>query len=347
MGSTRSVKRFLVILNLSAFIGWATAATVSSLRNQQDFDKLEHHMMSLEVQLLYDDKFLQSDVKLSNAVDQYLSALLKAAQLRFLDMANPVIELTLTETTHVNDDFVIRYGKGDFKGMVNYYYSVQYMKDGALGYGVSFDKADIVLFVTGHPVEPPTLRQHGSWIGVPTIGGACTKDKFGLIYDNGASFSGAADMSQQIAFLLGAAGPRRSDGSLLSQPGGGSYYYGLNEDDKNAIRRYYKRNHETENCCWKDRPRPMIPKYPADFLLQRSVDICRETFGPSYHECPKFCLCCPDRKWAKHGMYYMENSAHSSGSKSFPIERTSLGWSQLQASGRPPNYCRMPCFMLP
>ncbi|XP_040078666.1 uncharacterized protein LOC115328081 [Ixodes scapularis] len=288
MGSSRSVKSFvLLILNLSAFIAWVTAATVSSLRNQNEFDKLERPMMSLGVQIVYDDAFLRSDVKLLAGVKQYLSALLNAAELRFADMINPVIELILTQTTHVDDDFIFRYARGDFYGMVNYYQSVQFMKDGALGYEVSFGEADLVLFVTGQSVEPPTLRPHGSWIGVPTIGGVCTKDKFGLLYDDGVSFSGATDMAQQIAFLLGAVGPRISDGSLLSQPGGGSYHYGLSDEGKKAIFEHYKRKHKTENGCWKDRPKPMIPKYPVDFLLERRVDICTETYGTPYKECPE------------------------------------------------------------
>uniref|UniRef100_A0A0K8RKN8 Putative metalloprotease n=1 Tax=Ixodes ricinus TaxID=34613 RepID=A0A0K8RKN8_IXORI len=194
MGSSRSVKSFLLILNLSVFIAWVTAATVSSLRNQEEFDKLEHHIMSLGVQIVYDDAFLRSNVQLSTRVNQYLLALLQAAELRFADIIDPVIELILTQTTHVNDDFLFRYLRGNFKDMVNYYQSVQFMKDGALGYEVSFGEADLVLSVTGQLVEPPTLRPYGSWIGVPTIGGVCTNDKFGLLYDDGVPFSGAADI---------------------------------------------------------------------------------------------------------------------------------------------------------
>uniref|UniRef100_A0A0K8RFD9 Putative metalloprotease n=1 Tax=Ixodes ricinus TaxID=34613 RepID=A0A0K8RFD9_IXORI len=312
MGSSRYVKSFLLILNLSAFTAWVTAATVSSLRNQEEFDKMEHHMMSLGVQIVYDDAFLRSNVQLSTRVNQYLLALLQAAELRFVDIINPVIELILTETTQVDNDFLFRYARGDFSGLVNYYQSVQFMKDGALGYEVSFGEADLVLFVTGQLVEPPTIRPYGSWIGVPKIGGVCTKDKFGLLYDDGVSFSGAADMAQQIAFLLGAVGPRVSDGSLLSQPGGGSYYYSLSEEGKKAILEHYKRKHKTKNGCWKDRPRPMIPKYPADFLLKRRVDICAETYGTSYQECPEVdgkritaqcrVLCCLDSSLKKEAL---------------------------------------------
>uniref|UniRef100_A0A6B0VB96 Putative secreted metalloprotease n=1 Tax=Ixodes ricinus TaxID=34613 RepID=A0A6B0VB96_IXORI len=286
MGSSRFVNSaFLVTLYLSAFIAWVTAATVSSLRNQKEFDTLEHHKMSLGVQILYDDMFLRSNVQLTTRVNQYLLALLNAAGLRFADMANPVIELTLTKTTKVLDDILVRCQRGALIDKVHYYHSLQFLKDGAPGFEVSFEEADIVLMITGQSVEPPTLLPHGSWIGRPTVGGVCTRDKIGLLHDDGVSFSGAVNMAQQIAFLLGAVEPLTSDGSLLSQPGGGSYYYGLNQKGKKAILEHYKKNHKTERGCWNDRPRPIVPKYPVDFLLERLVDICTATHGPPYHEC--------------------------------------------------------------
>ncbi|XP_029845011.3 uncharacterized protein LOC115328071, partial [Ixodes scapularis] len=258
------------------------AASVVDGRKPKDFDKLEHHKMLLGVQMLYDNTFVQSSVKLSESINQYLLALLQAAELRFANMMDPVIELVLTQTTRVNDEFLVL----DRSGEVDYYRSLQILKDGAPGYGIHFGDADIVLFVTGRIVEPAFLRADGSWIGMPKIGGVCTNGKFGLVYDNGNSFNGATDLAQQISLLLGAARPAEHDGSLLSQPGGGSRYYGLSEEGKTAILNHYKTHHKLSSCCWKDRPRPIKPKYPADFILDRRVDICNASYGPSYRECP-------------------------------------------------------------
>uniref|UniRef100_A0A0K8RDR6 Putative metalloprotease n=1 Tax=Ixodes ricinus TaxID=34613 RepID=A0A0K8RDR6_IXORI len=279
--SRKTQSHFLVILSLAEIIVCVKAATYVDGRAPQEFDKLEHHKMLLGVQMLYDDMFLQSRVKCLERTNLYLSALLNAAKLRFANMMDPVIDLVLTKITPVDDEFLFRDRFGD----VNYYRSVQYMKDGALGYEVSFEGADLVLFVTGRPVEPPVLRQDGSWIGTPTIGGVCTRDRFGLVHDNGKSFSGATDLAQQISFLLGAVRPVSPDGSLLSQAGGGSQYYGLSKEGKAAILNHYKRHHRSESCCWKDRPRPIKPKYPVDFLLDRRVDICEAAYGAPYKEC--------------------------------------------------------------
>ncbi|XP_040078624.1 uncharacterized protein LOC115328074, partial [Ixodes scapularis] len=258
------------------------AAGIVDGRRPQDFDKLEHHKMWLGVQMLYDDTFVQSSVKLSESTNQYLLALLQAAELRFANIMDPVIELVLTKTTRVDDKFLFL----DRSGEVNYYQSLQFLKDGAPGYGIHFGDADLVLFVTGRSVEPALLRPDGSWIGTPKIGGVCTGDKFGLVYDDGNSFSSATDLAQQISFLLGAERPAKHDGSLLSQAGGGSRYYGLSEEGKRAILEHYKKYHKLSSCCWKDRPRPIQPKYPADFMLDRNVDICEASYGTSYKEYP-------------------------------------------------------------
>ncbi|CAN8017224.1 unnamed protein product [Ixodes persulcatus] len=238
--------------------------------------------MLLGVQILYDDMFLQSRVKCSERTNQYLLALLNAAQLRFVNMKDPFIELVLTEISRVDDEFLVRDRFGD----VNYHRSLQFMKDGALGYEVSFEGADLVLFVTGRPVEPPVLRQDGSWIGTPTIGGVCTGDKFGLVYDDGKSFSAATDLAQQISFLFTWLVRTRTAANVaLGSSADGLGFRSVSLFSARSMMALYSRKSKSSNCCWKDRPRPMKPKYPADFLLDRRVDICEAAYGPSYREC--------------------------------------------------------------
>lgn len=104
----------------------------------------------------------------------------------------------------------------------------------------AYNNADVVIGVTQRPMSV-ALDWDAKWTGAPTVGGACTKHKVGVIEDNALTFSGAPELAVQLAILLGATPEQHIYGeSLLSSPRG--EYYGLSARSANQIRHHSHRS---------------------------------------------------------------------------------------------------------
>lgn len=147
------------------------------------------------------------------------------------------------------------------------------------------DEADMVFYVTLNSVDRKAENKT-EWSGFARRGEVC-KDKFGLISDNGKTFSGVDDMFAQATLLLGAsrdqADPENNcsatDFLLLSSVYGG-LYPNLSSCSTRDLLKFLSIKENRE--CLEEEPKSKVDArvmLPSDYHKHYNYDICTSRYS--------------------------------------------------------------------
>lgn len=261
----------------------ATACILVMFFNQQivhseSEDKIP---VNLGVVVIYDQAFLEHIIHTQKfqrqekkAPTDYFAALLKAAELRFYDVED--LRITLTLKNAYQRDIAVA-TDATYHNSVNGSATMEALKSELETYDTLYSDADIVIFVSGKEVIPEVTKDK-QWLGVAQRGQVCKdKDKVGLVSDDGKTFKAADDVAMQVALLLNASRDevdnecKITDYFLLS-----SIYGGFKSKFSNCSKREMTSfvTH-TEDQCWEDEVQDRFhAKLPAEYNKITGYDIC-------------------------------------------------------------------------
>lgn len=140
----------------------------------------------------------------------YFTALLAAVELRFRDMQNPIINISLVGITLLNDDRAsVVAAPALYEDTIDGTETMSKLQNELLlQHPKVSEEAHIVFLVTTKYIstkfEASKDTKYLSF-GLPKTGGVCDNGiNTGLVRDDGKTFKGVEDVAQQIAVLLGA-----------------------------------------------------------------------------------------------------------------------------------------------
>lgn len=237
--------------------------------------------VNLGVLFLYDQEFqeqiihahkFQQNIK-KNETD-YLAALLKGVELRFLDIDEIKLKLTLTHAQNRRQLAVPADPKYGENIAIDGEKTMEKLQLELNQSSSRYTDADIVVFVTGKQVI--TRVEGQQWLGVAQKAQVC-KNKVALVADNGKSFTGTDSLAMQVAILLNASRDKIdnpcnvSDSFLLS-----SIYGGLQSKfsvcSKQDMVSFLQNPDET---CWKNEVTDYYHgELPASYHNTTGYDIC-------------------------------------------------------------------------
>lgn len=235
--------------------------------------------VNLGVIIIYDQDFQHQIIhaqmfqkNMRKGEKDYLAALLKAAELRFLDVEE--IKLTLTLMNAWNRMELAEPASSQYHKALDGAKTMNRVQLEIKQNSRLYSEADIVVFVTGQEVI--TKAERAGWLGVAQRAQVC-QNKVALVSDNGKTFTGTDSLASQIALLLNASRDEidntcnKSDSFLLSSIYGGfkSNFSKCSKDDMVSFLR------ETDPSCWKEQ----VPDYyhgelPANYHNTTGYDIC-------------------------------------------------------------------------
>uniref|UniRef100_A0A0K8RE34 Putative metalloprotease n=1 Tax=Ixodes ricinus TaxID=34613 RepID=A0A0K8RE34_IXORI len=191
---------------------------------------------------------------------RYLTAFLRAVELRFSDMTDPTIKLILTDIVEMNaiQESKIYYDNYIIRNTIYGVWTRDYLREKENPF-----KGDtgIILIMTGFNL----------WRAFPLSGditnsadpnGACTRNNVALCEDDGLTFSGVGSAAQAVALLLGAnfdtnktpgdCSPYK--GYLLSSNTGVSTHYNLSPCGQEQMKKAIKKSEGQRRACLFNQP---------------------------------------------------------------------------------------------
>uniref|UniRef100_A0A0K8R985 Putative metalloprotease n=1 Tax=Ixodes ricinus TaxID=34613 RepID=A0A0K8R985_IXORI len=143
--------------------------------------------------IIYDQEYTTINPYSSTPEDfrAYLEVLVKAAELRFRDLENTKIILTVTRIEEHKGNETLPVIEVGSSGM-SYVESdktiqeLTKMRERRPSY---YSLCDVLLFITGHSVDTHLINDDGTWPGLPLKGRICEHESVAFIHDNGKTHS--------------------------------------------------------------------------------------------------------------------------------------------------------------
>lgn len=264
----------------------------------------------------------------------YFAALLGAVELTFRNMKTVTINISLVNSTLLNDDRALEVPvRGPFDDTIDGDKTMSNLHEEVSSkHPELYKEADVLLFVTTKYISTKFIVSDQKTMdlsfGVPKTGGVCQNgSNIGVVTDDGKTFKGVKDVAQQIAVLLGA--------SLNSTCSKGEEYYPpslfawksstIKNCSEEEIHEFLSKRKETPQC-WEDAPERVVISekiLPAVYNnitgydictagttgLWREVRQCKEGDGRPLHNRPCEVQCCEyNSRFARNGLaVYLPN----------------------------------------
>lgn len=216
----------------------------------------------------------------------YFAAFVGAVELAFRDMKNINIQISLVNSTLLNDDRardVLVAARG-YDDTINGTETMDKFRDEVSQHAQVNEKTHVLFLATVKYImtefySNKTGKKHYLYSGLPVKGGVCGKDSsIGLVTDDGKTFRGVQEVAQQIAILLGAS--IDNDCSKMNNGLPPSVFDGdkstMSNCSKEEITQFLSKKGESENCWTK--PVQKFSKVddvlPAQYNNNTGFDVC-------------------------------------------------------------------------
>uniref|UniRef100_A0A6B0V8E5 Putative secreted metalloprotease n=1 Tax=Ixodes ricinus TaxID=34613 RepID=A0A6B0V8E5_IXORI len=228
----------------------------------------------IAVCILYDHKYttINPYTSIPEAFQIYLKVLVKAAELRYRDLENTNVILSVTRIEEHKGEEILPVIEASPSGMPyvdsdKTILELTRMRERRPDY---YSSCDVLLLITGHSVDTHLTNADRTWPGLPLQGRICESESVAFIHDNGKTFSGVNSFAQQLAFLLNA--PLQTSAvyykSLMSHPDE-SFLYNVHLKGRAGMRTLLEKNIEVPGNnfgCWRDVPHALLYPLPYNYL---------------------------------------------------------------------------------
>lgn len=221
------------------------------------------------------------------SVREYFNAFVRAVDLRFREIKEVNVKLTLVNAAPLNFEQTERIAVvvKEYYQTINGSETMKRLSEEVKKRPGDYKDGDVIFYLTLKTVltEVGTNKE---WLGVAEKGGVCN-EKLGLVTDDGMTFSGVEEMFRQAALLLGASRDSTDEGNncsvsehhLLSSIYGGLHHNLSSCSTRDLIAFLGKK---LNLDCLEDEPQPFEPfsnMLPADYHDRYEYDICTARYS--------------------------------------------------------------------